>query len=496
MSNDFEFDSPPQGEQSRTQTPSQPDTPVSAAHCKLHEPIDFKVPYAPDAVYRFKLPPVPRKIAIQQLREANLQPLPQQNSDEFKAWKEAINEAVDNYTTDGLYQDRFDDPNADFTQGVRKPDGSLLGMSSPKFRDSGGELKGEVAVLKVSKKLGLGDVLSIPLPHSGIVVTIKPPTERDIIDFYNTVFREKVYLGRMSSGLTLTNLSAYINNRLFDFIIKHVHSINYSGISKDQLKNYILIHDFHILAWGFAATMYPNGFEYDRPCTNHIESCNHVAKATLNMLKLLWVDNSSLTQVQKDTLYEVRPGKLPDEAYRKYITEHTRMRTREVTLSNGMKVALKVPTVAEHVSDGLGWVNKINHSIDTIIAVEGDGEEAKTEMLQQYVNSSILRQFSHFIDFIEADDSVISDRDTLHSVLELMSSDDDMRRELTKAVLDFTSQTTIALVGIPEYKCPSCGVAQNPEPVNPELTSVIPLDVMMLFFTLLTLRMSRILERQ
>lgn len=499
MSPEFEFDNSDEvvnTQEVQKTEPSEKEPVYQQGKCHYTDSIDLPAPTANSAIYRFSLPPVPREKLLYQLKTANAGIIPQADTEEFKTWKETVNEAVENYTTDGLYQSRLDDQEADFAQGIRKPDGSLLTMASPKFRAVDGELKGELAVLKVSKKLGLGDVLSVPLPHSGIVVTIKPPTERDIIDFYNTVFREKIYLGRMSSGLTLTNLSAYINNRLFDFIIKHVHSVNYGDISKEQLKNYILIHDFHILAWGFAATMYPNGFDYQRPCTNHIESCNYIAKATINMLKLLWVDNSSLSQVQKDILYEVRPGKLNADSYRKFVSEHTRTKSKEISLSNGMRVLLKIPTVAEHINDGLGWVNKINSSIDNILTLEGDDNEAKNEMLQQYVSSSVLRQFSHFVDYIEADESVINDRDTIHSVLELMSADDDMRRELTEAILKFKSDTTIALVGIPEYKCPNCGKDQNTAPVNDKLTSVIPLDVMMLFFTLLTLRMSRILERQ
>lgn len=499
MSNDFEFDNPEPSDKEDVNIDQKAVEALKVeapAFCKVSEPIDFSTNTASEAVYRFSLPSVPRDILLSRLNTANKTTLPLQDTEQFKAWKEVVNEASENYTTDGLYQSRFDDSTSEFLQGVRKPDGSLQGMASPKFRSVDGELKGELAVLKVSKKLGLGDVLSIPLPHSGIVVTLKPPTERDIIDFYNTVFREKIYLGRMSSGLTLTNLSAYINNKLFDFIIKHVHSVNYGDISKDQLKNYVLIHDFHVLAWGFASTMYPNGFEYQRPCTVNIEKCNHVAKATINMLKLLWVDNSALTQVQKDILYEVRPNKLTSENYRKFISEHTRSKAHEVTLANGMKLFLKIPTVAEHVNDGLGWVNKINSSIENVLALDNNEENAKTEMLQQYVSSSVLRQFSHFIDYIEADDSVINDRDTLNSVLELMSADDDIRKEITQAILKFTSDTTLALVGIPEYKCPVCNENQNSHPVEGGLSSVIPVDVMMLFFTLLTLRMSRILERQ
>jgi hypothetical protein len=96
-----------------------------------------------------------------------------------------------------LYQDRFLDEASRFEQGVETKEGELKTISSLKMKQADGELKGAMAVLKVSKALGLGDVLSIPLPHSGIWVTIKPPAEKDLIDFYNNIFKEKIAIGRV-----------------------------------------------------------------------------------------------------------------------------------------------------------------------------------------------------------------------------------------------------------------------------------------------------------
>lgn len=445
--------------------------------------------------YTFSLPSIgllPFNMKINEFKNLELDG----NAVDLKAWRKTNEEAIDMYTPGGLYQDRFYDEKSKFGQGVSTKEGELKTISQLKFKQTDGELNTELAVLKVSKMLGLGDVLSVPLPHSGIWVTIKPPTEKDLIDFYNSIFKEKITLGRSTFGLTLTNFSVYVNRKLFDFIMKHVHSVNYQGVNKNELDNYILIHDFPILAWGFAATIYPNGFDYQRACVDDVEQCSYVAKAVLNMLKLLWVDNSSLTEAQKIIMSENRPNKLGIDSYRKYITEHVRVTGTEFNLKEGIKFKLRVPTFAEYTSDGMSWINTINSAIEAFIVEEGDEAEAKTQLLDQYVRSSILCQFNHFIDYIEIDENVINDRKSINEVLKVFSADDELRSEITNKILKFKSDTTIALIGIPDYKCPNCGKPQNPDALNPNLTSVIPLDAMNLFFTLITLRISKIMERE
>ena len=424
-----------------------------------------------------------------------------ENADGMKRWKHVTQNSIDYYTVGALYQDRLHEKGSEFRQGLQSDAGELNTIAPIKMKNSGGELKGEIALLKVSKMLGLGDVVNVPLPHSGIWVTIKPPTEKDLIDFYNSIFREKIMLGRTTFGLTLTNFSVHINNRLMDFIIKHIHSVNYGDLPKEDLKNYMLIHDFPILAWGFASTMYPNGFEFERACVTDVQACSYVAKAKLNMAKLLWVDNPSLSAAQKKIMEEFRPNRLTLESYRKFITEHIRVSGSTFTTENGMKFKLKVPTFNEYTTDGLAWISGINSAIENIILQESDDDgeaeaKAKSEMLNQYVKTSILRQFNHFIDEIDLGEGEnIVDRATINTVLEAFSAQDDLRNEITTNILKFKAKTTLALVGIPEYKCPNCGSHQNPTPVNDNFVNVIPLDAMNLFFTLITLRISKVLER-
>lgn len=495
----FEVDNPTQEAPAVSTDPvaEKPATPrVSTAY--QHESVEI-IPKKPLPENSYKVPMPSFQLGtftrlIQQASAADREAL---ESPTRQRWKDTTAEMTKMYTAGDMYTERLSDPEASWSQGIKNGD-NLLQFTPPKFKTGDGELKGELALLKVSRALGQGEVLNVPLPHSGIWVTIKPPTERAIINFYNGVFREKIWMGRMTSGLTLSNFSVYINNRLFDFISAHIHSINYGDIDKGELRSYLKMPDFHILASGFAATMYPNGFEYERPCVSDDAKCDYIAKGLINISKLFWVDNNALTDAQRQVMAEMRPGRLTLDHYKKYQLEHRRMVNSFFTVSNGdseFKVYLRVPTFEEHISDGMAWVNQINGAVDAVIVTDGDEEKVRSELLNQYINSSMLRQFSHYIDYIEVDDSPITDRETLNGVLETFSSDPDIYTRFFEEIIKFKNQTTLALIGVPSYKCPNCHREQNTTPVNEGLVDVIALDVMNLFFTLLTLRMSRILER-
>ena len=411
----------------------------------------------------------------------------------METWVDVMNSALANYTPGGMLQDRFCEEGSEFSQGIRGDADKLLSISPLKFKKSDGEVKGELAILKVAKFLGLGEVINIPLPHSGIWVTIKPPTEREMIDFYNNMYREKIRLGRATSGYTLTNAAVHVNNRLFEFILAHVHSVNYGDIPKEDLAKHMLVTDFHILAWGLACSIYPNGYTYQRACNNDIEECSYILKERLHLDKLLFIDNKSLTKAQRTILSENRPNKLTLESYKKYHAEHERIRGYEFTTANGINIKLKVPTFEDYATTGLRWVNTVTNMVEKAILGSDDKEQAREELLNQYVLASLLKQYSGYIDYIEVEGSVIKDIDTIDEVLELLSADDTTRLDISKRIIKYMSDVTIATIGIPEYDCPSCKHNQG-NPDNP-VKHVIPLDVMHMFFLVLTSRISKIMTR-
>lgn len=503
MSEELEYQDPGESE-----SPVVSEDPLITDFPLDHKPGNAKVshPYqVPDKesspnAFTFYLPSYTLNYTTQLLRKMDATPTLKADDPALTGWMNRQKETTQYFTTGGMYQNLLEEEGQVYEQGIRHPDGRLRGITPPKFKaNSDGSLKGDMAVLKVSKALGLGEPVFIPLPHSGIVITINPPTETDLIDFYGSIFREKVYLGRMTAGMTLTNMSAYINNRLFDFIVKHVTAVNYAEIKPGDLRNYMLIHDFPILVWGFASAMHPNGFDFSRSCSFDLTKCQHEVRGMINLLYLYWVNNTALSQYQRETLYEARPNGLTLDTYRKYISEHVRVKSQEIALSSGLIFRLKVPTFGEHIADGLAWVNAVNTAIDNVIVMAADdseSEKVRQETLQQYVSASILRQFSHFVEHIETEGEIIQDRDSINKVLTLLSSDDKIRPELSAKIVKFKADTTVALIGLEEYKCPSCGQPQQREPVNEAFSTVIPIDVMMTFFTLVTLRISRIMERE
>ena len=480
------------GEEVKVAEESTPHTETKKPNAEVRSSINLDKPA--NMGYTVTMPSIPLHDFSQAAKRFNKQRL-EEDTPEAKAYRETLSKSLEFYTLSGMFQDRFTDTNSHFLQGVEDKTGNLNTIGQVKYRNTEGELKGDIAVLKVSKLLGLGDTVTVMLPHSGLVLTIKPPTETDLIDFYNTVFREKVVFGRATYGLTLSNYSVHINNRLFDFIVKHVTNINNKEISKQDLKDYILINDLPILAWGFARAIYPNGFDYQRACINTEEHCTHIEKATLSLDKLLFVDNTALSEFQRSVLLEPRGSMHDLNSYRRYQSEHTKVKAGEFLVRENFKIRLRLPTINQYVTDGLGWVNRISNLVErTLLETPDVTDEEKEDIINNYVKSSILKQFNHFIDVIEMEDSVIQDRDSVNAVLEILSAEDEIRSVVNEQIIKYKSDTAIALVGIPEYKCPTCGKDQS-QPVSERFTNIIPLDVMNLFFTLVTLRISKVLER-
>ena len=417
------------------------------------------------------------------------------NSKSLDKWKDIVQKSVDYYTTDEMYDKRTEDIDSSFEQGVKDSNGTLNTISNFKLKEIDGEIKGELALLKVAKFLSIGEIIKVPLPHSGMWVTIKPVNEKDLIDFYNNLYRDKITLGRATSGLTLSNFSVFVNNSLIDFILDHVHSISYSDIPIKDLKKYISIHDLPILAWGFASAIYPSGFDYNRACISDVEKCSYTSSGKINLTKLLWVDNSALTTVQKNIMAEFRPNKLTIDSYNKYKLEHVKTINTYFKTPNGIKINLRIPNLDEYTTDGLKWVNELNNKLEDI-SLKDNSEENRISTLEQYVKATSLCQYNHFIESIELNDNIMSDRDTINSVLELLSGDNDTRTNIVKNINEYISNTTIAIIGIPEYKCPECGANNNPDPINSNFVDIIPIDTLNLFFSLIIQKVSKILNRE
>lgn len=413
--------------------------------------------------------------------------------DSVSEWLDTIKNSIDYYSK--YFRHRDDDEDI-FTQGIEMPSTGekkvYKSIEPLKVKETSGELKGDLALIKLAKHLGMGDIFKVPLIHSGIWVTLKPPTELDLIEFYNNFFKNKIQVGRLTSGVTLSNFSVIFNNELINFICDHIHSINYSDIDKDNIRKYIKITDLPLLVWGFANTIFPTGFDYSRSCLN--EECDYVAHGKINLSKLLWVDNTALTETQKNILSVQKPNNYTIDAYNKYQLEHKTTKANIKIGETDISLTLKVPTLDEYFDDGLNWVYALDTAINKLITTDLS-EKQRVAVIEEVIKTSSIRQYSHFIESIEFDDNLITDKETLRKTLELLSSDENFAVETIQEISKFIDKVTLAMIGIPTYNCPNCGQEQKAEDVSPNFTDIIPLDVSNVFFTLITIRLMKIKSR-
>lgn len=371
-------------------------------------------------------------------------------------------------------------------------DGEGLGAGRPRFgKGSGNVISGERALMKASSALGLGATVQIPLWHTGIWVSIKAPSEKSLLELERRIASEKVSLGRYTSGMIFSNTSVYTVSYVVNFVLNHVYDASVKNITQDSLKELIKVTDIPTLVWGMACAIYPNGYQYARPCTSNPSECQNVVRGMLNIAKLFWTDNDALSEVQRRHMQR-RADKFTDDELKRYAEEHTRGGKRLVTLRDGLKARLKVPTVAQYEASGFAWVDGIVKLLEGSLGVSLRGKERDDYIIDQG-RLTALRQYSHWVESVEVEDDIIEDVETTEELLEMLSSDEEITEKFFEEVGRYIDDAAISLIAMPKYDCPACGGEQHGDVHDDRHPHLLPLDAVRVFFTLLDQRIFKAL---
>lgn len=407
-------------------------------------------------------------------------------------WAGVVREAIGMSPDNNVFVETLEDSTAEFRQDV-EINGGKFGPNMLKFKERQNSVfDGEIAVLRTISHLGLGDVWNTPLYNSGFWVTMKPPAEDDLVELYRQLTSDAIDLGRYSYGLVYANTTAYTVARMCHFAMQQVYRI---GTHPDQITaanalEHIKVQDIGALLWGLACTMFPKGFAYERACTADPEKCQHVVKETLNLRKLQVVNTRALTDRNKVMLSENRSAqKLTIKDIESYQADLTRAIGRRVVINEGksdeIAFNLRSPSIAEYIQTGHRWIGDMVETADKALGSTATTEERNT-LVEQRARASIMRQYSHWVDSIELESNVIKDRASIEKVLNNISGDRKVRVEFTKQVTKFIDFSSVSVVGIPAFTCPKCGKPNESHQDGPFKTSMIPLDVIQLFFVLIT----------
>lgn len=422
-------------------------------------------------------------------------------SDEARDWANVLQEGLTYLPNSKTYKNTLNNPEVEFHNTV-KHNGNDLITKPPRHKSVENQtLQGEPAVMRIISQLGLGSLMQVPLWHSGIWVTFKPPGESEIVELYRRLVNRKIEFGRYTSGLVFSNIGVYFTNELVDFAIAHIYDLSAKSpdITIENIKDHIVSQDIPSLIWGMVSSIYPKGFRYRRACNADALKCNHVVEATLDVSKLQWTNTKGLTEWQKAFMHSRQTKFRSLEEIQRYKSELRLMQKYRFSLDNESEIffTVKNPTLTEYIDAGHQWIGEIVSAVEAVLDIEVSDKQREEEITRRG-QATTLRQYAHWIDTIELGSNVINDRKTIEETLNHLSSDDVIRNKILSEIVNYINRSTISLIGIPVYTCPACGETQEFEQADTGLqnfTNIIPLDVGLVFFGLIVQRISKIRVR-
>lgn len=400
-------------------------------------------------------------------------------SKEGREWALGLERAGAVTTRQNWFGQVFDREGSQWRQTVQSEKGGLH-AAYPSFKDEvGTKITGERAMLRVRALVGLGSMVHVPLWHSGFWITLKAPPDSELLELHRRLSEEKITLGRQTWGLSFANNSVFLSAWVTDFILAN----SYGTTLKDpsDLRAKISSLDIPTLIWGIACVIWPRGFQYARSVLDQTEKQYNIIKEKLNVPKLFWTDISSLTPWQISHMGNRHGATMSNEAVQRYRDEFTRGKGREVELTEALKLTLRVPSLDQYLNSGQKWVNNIVAMVDRAFAMKNE-DQARDAFISDQGKATNMRQFSHWVEFIDAEGRVIDDEETIEQTFDALSSSDDLRRKFFEHVRVFMEDSTISTVAVPAAS------EEDRAKALPRFPHLLPLDVLSVFFILLVQR--------
>lgn len=450
--------------------------------------------------------------------QANLAKLPNVDmlgTERQRMWGETVKQSIFMMPITDIFSERMKRDGADFKQVIKHNNIEMRArMPSWTAKPGVNEMDGEQAVLRLTTHLGIGGPARIPLWASGFWVTFKPASDMELLELNRIIASDTIEAGRWSYGLALSNTVVYTLGRIFEFALDHVYNTSVSSAEMpiQDIAKYLAPQDMMSFIWGYLCANYPSGFHYQTGCINDPTKCTHVVEANLNVSKLQYTDDGALNEWQRAHMASMNANSMTLENVKRYQSEMLdRKPVRKIIAKgtpNEIGITLKTPTIQEYTQQGHFWIGGLVEAVNTALGMDAS-DDARNKEVNKRVKATALNQYIHWIESLEfgqleplpnstEEPSItrIVNRDTIAKSLDRLSSTDSIREEIIQEVQNYIGNTTMSIIGVPAYDCPVCGKPQDDTSGNyPRHVSVIPLDVIQVFFALLERRIRRIGSR-
>ena len=164
-------------------------------------------------------------------------------------------------------------------------------------------LSGKEAVVTVASMMQ--GIKRIPLWNSGIYITLRALSLKELTAFFNSVNTSGYDYGRELGGYYFMYVDHVIKKMVLEQLLpKALQDCNYKNWrNTNKLLKVLSVHDYDVILWAFASMMYREGVPIKILCTN--EECMSVEEITADLTKMRFVDTSKLTPeailMMKDT---------------------------------------------------------------------------------------------------------------------------------------------------------------------------------------------------
>lgn len=401
-------------------------------------------------------------------------------------WLETLQNAIEHSDTHTTPRRATEREGADWRQFFMH-DGSKIGPTRPKIVLSDKPSKSDVLAL-LTRKSGMGATHEFPMPHTGIWVRLRRPSNIEIADMIQRLQNIAVRLGRETKGQGFSNRIAVYNNALTELALQCITYTNMVATTPADIEHRLSALDEPLLHHALATTMYPGGFNYRHACVSDPSKCTHVEEAKLDMFSLTWFDVTQLNTRQRDMLRIRWSRQLRNEELDQY-TNDTTLGRRPIKWFDNIGVRLRVPSIAERRDAGSRWIDgvvDITHNAFN----EAPGDAGRNAYISRLGALTGARQYTHWVDAIylreegaDAEELLTEDEEIIDSYLSDVMSDKKFAAAFEATVLEFIDEVILAMVAIPSWNCPIC-TSEMAKTFHERFDHLIPLDVVSTFFTL------------
>ena len=363
----------------------------------------------------------------------------------------------------------------------------IMPIRDPQYGDA--KYVGPECVSLVQNRMKTGCKLGVWLPHSGIYFIIVSPGDSQFLDTLAIINNQRIEVLRTSSGILLGNSNYYINRQVLKLFIDSIVHCSLKAWNREQLLRLINERDINIIACALGGSIYPDGYDYVQTCgliRTDDKVCQHQTKKLLDLRRLVFVDNSRLTESQRifaaGALTERSIAEVENYQAANYIGYK-----KPYEITPGIQFVYRSQSSIVSIEAGEQWIKEIEAVVDSIITFKDD-EDTRNLMIQERINLTRIREYSQWVEEILIDDQPLTDRAKINALLSTLSRNKDVVEKVSSTLTEFQRLASVAIVAVPRCKCDGCQKTESKDlDISPHL---IPQDMVSRLFTLVRQRAS------